>query len=79
MLLEDIIIGIIAGSVVLFVVWGIVSTRKNEKKDWNNGVCPHCGKPWKALDADSTGARGYKCENMHRCWISYNSVDKFFK
>lgn len=78
-MIEDVIMCTIMGSVVLFIGIGIVWARKQEKKNWNNGVCPYCGKPWKVFDADSTGARGYKCENMHHCWISYNSIDRFFK
>jgi hypothetical protein len=75
MLLEDVFIFTIAGGVVLFFTWGIIHTRRSEKKEWNNGVCPYCGKPWKMFDTDSSGARGYKCENMHYCWITYK-VDK---
>ena len=56
----------------MFGIW----IRKQEKKKWNNGVCPYCGKPWEAFDVDSSGTRGYKCENMHYCWISYDSIDK---
>ena len=49
--------------------------RRFEKEKWNNGICPICGKPWILFDKDSQGGRMYKCENEHRCTITYN-VDK---
>lgn len=75
MLLEDIVIFTIAGGVVLFITWGIIHTRRTEKKNWNNGRCPICGKPWIHFDTDSQGGRMYRCGNRHYCTITYN-VDK---
>lgn len=74
-MIEDIIICTIMGSVVLFIGIGIVWARKQEKKNWNNGVCPYCGKPWMHYDTDSQGGRMYRCENWHSCDVSYR-VDK---
>jgi tRNA(Ile2) C34 agmatinyltransferase TiaS len=48
-----------------------------EKKDFNNGFCPHCKSKLYFFHCDNQGRRGYKCEKC-RChiWISYSTVDK---
>lgn len=51
-----------------------------EKKAFNNGDCPECGRRMKLFDCDSQGGRGYKCPNCkYTTWVSYNVVDKKFK
>jgi ssDNA-binding Zn-finger/Zn-ribbon topoisomerase 1 len=60
---------------MLNFVLGLVWAKRMEKEKWNNGRCPICGKPWIRFDTDSQGGRMYKCENDHRCTITYN-VDK---
>lgn len=60
---------------LFFAMVGSLYVRHSEKKDWNNGVCSHCGKPWIQYTTDSHGGRMYRCENYHHCDISYN-VDK---
>jgi hypothetical protein len=51
-----------------------------ERKEWNNGICPHCKNGnWKSFDTDSSGATGYKCENCNSyTWISWESSTKKF-
>lgn len=71
----DIVAIVFSVAVVIFLVFGFTYVRYSEKKDWNNGICPHCGKPWIHFDTDSQGGRMYRCENWHSCDISYN-VDK---
>lgn len=66
---------IIAIIVIAFLIVGGIYARYSEKKSWNNGICPYCGKPWIRFDTDSQGGRMYRCENWHGCDISYN-VDK---
>lgn len=74
------IIGILIGLlVILAVVFGMVITRNNEKKEYNNGICTKCGNKLRLFDKDSQGGRGYQCEKCGRIiWVSYN-VDKSMK
>lgn len=54
----------------------------SEKKSFNNGVCPICGKKLTYFATDSHGSRGYKCISEHHdyyIWVSYNFVDKWQK
>lgn len=50
-------------------------TINKEKKKWNNGYCPLCGKEWKQFDTNSQGGIIYKCENDHWFTCTYN-IDK---
>jgi len=49
----------------------------SDKKAWNNGACPKCGRGfWKSFDVDSGNNVGYKCtwcENSHwqNGWYQY--------
>lgn len=48
-----------------------------EAKDFNGGVCRHCGKKLRYFDTDSRGGRGYICDSCgYVTWVSYNRVDK---
>jgi tRNA(Ile2) C34 agmatinyltransferase TiaS len=48
-----------------------------EKKDFNNGFCPHCKSKLYFFDCDNQGRRGYKCEKCrYHTWVIYNTVDK---
>ena len=58
---------------VAVVIFGFTYVRYSEKKNWNNGICPHCGKPWIRFDTDFQRGRMYRCENWHFCDISYNA------
>ncbi len=65
---------------IIFVICGISFAIYIEKKDFNNGKCPKCGKQLKLFDVDSQGGRGYCCYDCrYYAWISYNCVDKNFK
>ncbi len=75
MLLEDILIWTFTGGVLSFITIGPVLVRHKEKKKWNKGICPICGKPWMHYDTDSHSGRMYRCENWHSCDVSYR-VDK---
>ena len=49
-----------------------------EKREYNNGICKHCGKKLRCFDIDSQGGRLYTCEDMHTLVsVSYNCVDRF--
>jgi len=58
--------------VVVIMLSGGVWQYNNEKREWNNGICPHCGGKWKCFDMDSQGGRGYNCNLCNKyTWISY--------
>ena len=51
-----------------------------EKREFNNGVCKHCGKNLRYFDSDSQGGRGYICDDCGYCaWVSYRCVDKSYR
>ncbi len=61
----------IPGIVILGVMLiGGIWQRRNEKLEWNGGICAASGKPWKLFDYDSQGGRGYT-DGANYCWISY--------
>jgi len=61
----------IPGIVILTVMLiGGIWQRRNEKREWNGGICAASGKPWKLFDHDSQGGRGYT-DGANYCWISY--------
>ena len=61
------IIGVVAATMAAFC-W---AAYHFEKREWNNGVCRHCGGMWRSFDIDSSGAIGYKCQSGHSIWISW--------
>lgn len=63
--------------VLIAIAIGIVLTIKDERKQWNKGICKECKTNWKQFDTASDGSRGYVCScgSYHFCWISYN-IDK---
>lgn len=71
------IIGILICLLILLViVVGMTLTRNHEKKEYNNGICPKCGRNLRYFDSDSQGGRGYNCDKCNNfVWVSYN-VDK---
>lgn len=76
----DIIVCIIIAIVGICILCGILYGIKVERKKFNNGVCPKCGKQLKHFDTDSQGGRGYCCNDCHYfTWVSYDCVDKNFK
>jgi len=63
---------------IAVVMYGTYKNYLNEKKQWNDGICPETGRPWKLFEIDSQGGRGYissKGEVTKRIWISWK-VDK---
>lgn len=54
--------------ILLIVLYLILS--KLEKRRWNNGVCPQCGKPWRYKSRNKK-ERIYMCDNYHFCHIRY--------
>lgn len=72
------IILVVVGS---FIGIGILCAIRNEKKGFNDGICPICGEKLKHFDNDSQGGRGYYCPSTkHRyyTWVSYKFIDKNF-
>jgi hypothetical protein len=57
-------------------IGGIIWCYREEKREYNDGICPKCGTPLENFDVDSQGGRGYVCTKCHYvCWVSYN-IDK---
>lgn len=57
--------------VILTVSLGLLGALL-ERKDWNKGKCPECGRDWRYFGSTSCGDRGYMCDNCRRAiWISW--------
>ena len=57
---------------ILLMICGAIECYISEKKDFNNGICPHCGKPLIHFDDDSQGGQGWCCHNCrYYTWISW--------
>ena len=66
-------------SFLIFIIYNIILGYREEKRWWNNGVCPKNNQPWVFFGMDSQGGRGYKTpDNKHVCWMSWNH-DNFKK
>ena len=64
----------------VLIICGILYGIHIEKIEFNNGICPKCGKKLKWFDTDSQGGRGYCCNDCrYFTWVSYNCVDKGYK
>ena len=63
---------IIFVTILLFIVVRCIICYFKEKRDFNNGVCPNCGKPLKHFDDDSQGGQGWCCYDCNYfTWISW--------
>ena len=72
---------IVLVAVGLFVGVGLPCAIRNEKRGFNNGICPICGKKLEHFDDDSQGGRGYCCPSTthnYFTWVSYKFIDKKF-
>ncbi len=60
-------------ALVAVMVIGSWLCWRNEKREWNNGICPKCGVfEWRYFDTDSQGGHGYSCDNCNRTlWVSW--------
>lgn len=71
---------IICVAIVVLAISGIIIGMYLEYKDFNNGICPKCGKQLKYFDIDSQGGVGYCCKDCHYyIWVSYNWIEKTIK
>lgn len=53
-------------------ICGIVLCRTAERRDWNEGICPKCGKPLKHFGTDSQGGEGWCCGDCgYFTWVTY--------
>lgn len=57
MILTDVLPQVIIIWIILFIILCLMLSRL-EKKKWNNGICPQCGKPWE-FKSYCKGARIY--------------------
>jgi hypothetical protein len=63
--------------VLTIIVLALIIGYFLEKKAFNDGICPHCGKPLEYYDTDSQGGRGYICNHCdYGCWVSWKCIDK---
>jgi hypothetical protein len=54
---------LVALTVELFCRW-------LERRDWNDGYCPHCLKEWEYFDTDSQANDGYVCRGCDKTiWL----------
>ena len=64
---------------ILFIIFSIIciiSVYRRELKNYNNGICKHCGTQLKHFTNDSQGNRGYICDNCENIiFVSYD-IDK---
>lgn len=66
--------------ITVLVICGILYGIHIEKREFNNGICPKCGKKLNWFDSDSQGGRGYCCHDCrYFTWVSYDCVDKDYK
>lgn len=63
--------GILVGLMVAQLILSLILKRR-DKKEWNDGVCRKCGKPWRFVYHNRKGERAYKCENNHWCEVYYD-------
>lgn len=64
---------------LILCIIGLYLTYKIEKKQYNNGICPKCGRPlyYCRNIIDQQQGRTYICKNCgYRTYIAYKSVDK---
>jgi hypothetical protein len=75
-----IVVGTIVLILILFAIIGFRWAYNDEKKHYNNGVCPQCGGKLKYFETDpKDGSRGYECPNKkcdYSTWVSWSSIDK---
>lgn len=73
----NIVIGFIVGIIFIGIICGALVNYLLEKKEFNEGYCPHCGEKLTLFSTDSQGGRGYVCDNcLYTAWISYPSIDR---
>lgn len=49
-----------------------------EIKEWNDGKCPRCGKPWAFYFSSKDKEVSYVCESGHVCRISNKIINRKF-
>lgn len=77
-----VVVGTIVLILILFAVVGLRWAYNDEKKRYNNGICPRCGEKLKYFGTDpEDGSRGYECSNKkcdYSTWVSWSSIDKYY-
>ena len=57
--------------IMVWIILLIVLLSKLEKRRWNHGMCPQCGKPWRYKSRNKK-ERIYMCDNYHFYHIRYS-------
>ncbi len=52
--------------------------HEEEKKEWNNGFCPHCGAKFEHVDTEEQGKWDkWECPECHfYTWVRHKSIYK---
>ena len=68
---------IIGLACVLFFGIGAIWCYRNEKRSFNDGFCPKCGRKLEHFDSDSQGGNCYCCSkcSYYTC-VSYHSIER---
>ena len=57
---------------IAFLLGGVIWANIQERKDFNKGICPQCGKTLRNFDSDSQGGLGYTCDTCgYTTWVSW--------
>ena len=62
---------------IIYIICGCIWGYFQEKKHFNNGICPNCGEPLRYFDSDSQGGQGWTCDKCnYTTWISWFKIYK---
>ena len=57
--------------VIAILISSAISSYRDDKKTWNNGICAKSDKKWCCFDMDSQGGRLYKDGEGNYCDIQW--------
>ena len=69
--------------ILIIIVCIIISLARlleyEERKEWNDGICPRCGESWQLLSVetiDEETCRHYVCKNNHKaiCYMIEDDI-----
>lgn len=57
---------------IMIIIACFIWAYFEEKKAFNDGKCPRCGRPLMQITEDSQGGKLYKCPKCkYKVWVSY--------
>lgn len=71
--MENLICIIICTIILIGIICVPIVGYFQEKKEFNNGICPKCGGNLELFDVDSQGGKGYNCNKCKKyfCWTNW--------